>query len=99
MLPSFLSSSYRQYKTDSDVVAPWLAVTGQQHGYPPDSLLPPTASKSKRPKGKARKNARRVAEPKQADDGAALNTNVHYKIAIRDFVPLAEWIAKNANVG
>ena len=59
MLNSLLTSSYLQYKSDTDTVASWLANTAIKCGYPADLL---TKGKQKpqasgRLKGKARKLA------------------------------------------
>ncbi|EFW14313.1 conserved hypothetical protein [Coccidioides posadasii str. Silveira] len=66
MVSDFLTSSYLQYKADTNAVASWLATTARKCGY---TLGTPTASPepastdnlhqpSKRLKGKARKQAR-----------------------------------------
>lgn len=84
MLSNFLTSSYFQYKSDTDTVASWLANTAQKCGYAADLL---TAGKDKpqgggRLKGKARKLAR-------AQDAGPQT----YTIATKDFTGLAEFIA------
>ncbi|ETS85557.1 hypothetical protein PFICI_03582 [Pestalotiopsis fici W106-1] len=97
MLPTPLVGAYQQYKADTDAVAAWLASTASAHGYfltqPQDAET--TSSKAAvtgRLKGKARKDAKRAAE----NQGQVHRT---YRIAIRDFVVLAEHIAsKNVSV-
>lgn len=104
MLPSFLQSSYGQYKADSDFVATWLARTAERCGYPKESLLSQTEQPPKPPKlkGRARKLARDAA---QQSSKAVQNRNPatettrkssKYLIAIGDFITLAEWIVKAA---
>lgn len=105
MLPTHLISTYRQYKQDTDSVASWLASTAKSCGYPADLLTSPTtkssaqhAPKSGRLKGKARAKAR-------ANGAAATNPKTEhvekkipkYTIAIRDFLPLADYIAGRHN--
>ncbi|KAH7304103.1 hypothetical protein B0I35DRAFT_472101 [Stachybotrys elegans] len=76
MLPSSLVSAYQQYKKDTDSVAAWLASTAKACGYPSDLL------------GKARKDAKK---PKSCVS-IPLETTPSYLIAVKDFVPLAEFI-------
>ncbi|KAH8755072.1 hypothetical protein F5883DRAFT_687405, partial [Diaporthe sp. PMI_573] len=108
MLSAGLPSTYRQYKCDTDVVASWLAATANQHGYTAPFAAPPTASapantsaapSSGRLKGKARKVARQQLQqqvaPSSVDtkDAPEPPPKSKYVLAIRDFVPLAEFIA------
>ncbi|KAL9607248.1 MAG: hypothetical protein Q9167_007820 [Letrouitia subvulpina] len=104
MLPSFLFDSYKQYKTDSDAVATWLANTARQHGYPEDLLgeseaLQQSQQKTPRLKGRARKLAREAAQNKSPNSSIAGQKPVNelkapkYLIALKDFISLAEWIA------
>jgi hypothetical protein len=93
MLPPSLVSVYQQYKEDTDAVASWLASTAKSRGYPAE-LLSGASSKddgseqSKRLKGKARKQAKAAAE--QAKESSS---RPDYIIAIKDFIPLAEFVA------
>ncbi len=105
MLPSSLFPSYKQYKTDSDAVATWLAKTAQKCGYPKDLLTDQATSQQKAPKlkGRARTKAREAAQ-KQASDGKSdsvkptpMPEGPKYLIAINDFISLAEWISKSTN--
>ncbi|WKT54174.1 hypothetical protein QSH57_004758 [Fusarium oxysporum f. sp. vasinfectum] len=104
---SFLSI-YQQYKRDTDIVASWLASTAKKHGYTTSLAAPPTAgaaaNKSAAPssgrlKGKARKEAKQQqkqhVEPSGIDakDAPDPLPKPKYVLAIRDFVPLAEFIA------
>jgi hypothetical protein len=87
MLPPPLLSVYRQYKEDTDAVASWLAATARAHGYPADLLtnaIPSQQRQGGRLKGKARKTQQKP-EKKSA--------KFKYTVAIKDCVPLAEWIA------
>jgi hypothetical protein len=103
MLPDFLVPSYKQYKTDSDTVATWLANTAQRCGYSRDLLTNQVSSQQKAPKlkGRARKLAR---EATQNESLTSLSENLKskttpqalkYLIATKDFISLAEWIAKS----
>ncbi|PCD21189.1 hypothetical protein AU210_016615 [Fusarium oxysporum f. sp. radicis-cucumerinum] len=105
---SFLSI-YQQYKRDTDIVASWLASTAKKHGYTTSLAAPPTAgaaaNKSAAPssgrlKGKARKEAKQQQKqhvaPSGIDEKDAPDPppKLKYVLAIRDFVPLAEFIAR-----
>ncbi|KAH7471243.1 hypothetical protein FOMA001_g13142 [Fusarium oxysporum f. sp. matthiolae] len=105
---SFLSI-YQKYKPDTDIVASWLATTAKQHGYTASLAAPPTAgaaaNKSAAPspgrlKGKARKEAKQQQQQHVAPSGIDAKDaqdpppKPKYVLAIRDFVPLAEFIAR-----
>jgi hypothetical protein len=90
MLPSSLKSIYKQYKADTDSVATWLGTTAMAHGYKndsPGSHNPP--NKSSRKKSKTRKAAKAKHQP-QPDKST---TEIPYVIRIRDFEPMASYIA------
>ncbi|KAK0386743.1 hypothetical protein NLU13_6579 [Sarocladium strictum] len=105
MLPSHLIGTYRQYKQDTDSVASWLASTAKSCGYPADllanSALTPEAKqapKSGRLKGKARKEARSSGAPKTVPQPETTSgKSAKYIIAIKDFLPLADFIAGRRN--
>ncbi|RGP81070.1 hypothetical protein FLONG3_859 [Fusarium longipes] len=93
MLPHALFSTYQQYKADTDSVAAWLASTEKACGYPADLLTSSgtKAAQSKgagRLKGKARKDAKKQKPPQSVPS----DTAPKYTIAIKDFVPLAQYI-------
>ncbi|EXM14534.1 hypothetical protein V3481_012917 [Fusarium oxysporum f. sp. vasinfectum] len=103
---SFLSI-YQKYKRDTDIVASWLATTAKQHGYTASLAAPPTAgaaaNKSAAPSsgrlnGKACKEAKQQQQqhvaPSDAKDAPDPPPKPKYVLAIRDFVPLAEFIAR-----
>ncbi|RAH76013.1 hypothetical protein BO86DRAFT_426094 [Aspergillus japonicus CBS 114.51] len=101
---NFMTSSYLQYKSDTDAVATWLVATAKSCGFPVDTLgasvnttSPPSTEPtgpSKRLKGKARKLAREAAT-KAASSGSQSTTsqNAKHILALKDFVDLAEYIA------
>ncbi|KAK9350250.1 hypothetical protein V1523DRAFT_98130 [Lipomyces doorenjongii] len=96
MIPASLVSVYQQYKQDTDSVASWLASTAKACGYPADLLAskswdvaPP---KSGRLKGKARKAA-------QAAGTAGSRKVSKYIVALKDFLPLADFIAQYREPG
>lgn len=101
MLPSFLFPSYKQYKTDSDAVAAWLANTAALCGYSKDLLTNPGASQKKGPrlKGKARKLAQQASPNNSSQSGDLKPKPVpegpRYFISIGDFISLVEWIVKS----
>ncbi|KAI9893136.1 MAG: hypothetical protein M1814_000684 [Vezdaea aestivalis] len=107
MLPKYLLSTYRQYKTDTDAVATWIAEKARLCGCSPELLgAEPMASKSKkasRKKGKKgnKKRAPGVAKNQQSN-GANSNTaspfpsiKPKYLIPLRNFIPLAESIIES----
>lgn len=85
MLPPTLFSSYTQYKQDTNSVAAWLASTAKAYGYASD-LNSETSKPSGRLKGKARAQARKEA----MEPHASVPKHI---IKIKDFIPLAEFIA------
>lgn len=91
MLNSLLTSSYLQYKSDTNTVASWLASTARKCGYAADLLTKGKQRQqgSGRLKGKARKLARN-APTKPTPSTPPAQT---YIIAIKDFIGLAEYIA------
>lgn len=103
MLPSNLYSTYRQYKHDTDVVASWLAHTGKTLGCAAELLtsnsVSPTNSnlKSTRLKGKARKSARAQAHKQAGNFSESSQTRQKYVLALKNFVPLAEFIGMKLN--
>ncbi|KAI8719775.1 hypothetical protein NCS52_00759500 [Fusarium sp. LHS14.1] len=82
MLPSSLKSIYRQYKADTDSVATWLATTAKANGYVDDTGNALVAAGGKKKKKKKKKtNANSAPKPR-------------YVLRIKDFVPMARFIAK-----
>ncbi|KAI8164878.1 hypothetical protein K4K49_012127 [Colletotrichum sp. SAR 10_70] len=87
MLPLSLVSTYREYKRDTDVLASWLALTARSHGYKGDVA---SAGNEAGDGSKAEtQTVKGVATGKGNDNGRPSK----YKVAIRNFVPLAESIA------
>ncbi|KAI8242879.1 hypothetical protein K4K53_003506 [Colletotrichum sp. SAR 10_77] len=87
MLPLSLASTYREYKRDTDVLASWLALTARSHGYKGD-----VASAG----NEAGDGSKAETQTVKGDDTGKGNDNGRpskYKVAIRNFVPLAESIA------
>jgi hypothetical protein len=98
MPPVPLLGLYKQYKTDTDAVASWLASTAKSVGFSPKQLSSSHSSgpaatgthpASGRLKGKQRKQAKEAA--KNPSESAA----PRYTVAIKDFVPLARFIAEH----
>ncbi|KAF2138386.1 uncharacterized protein K452DRAFT_311733 [Aplosporella prunicola CBS 121167] len=101
MLPTSLTSRYRQYKDDTNAVASWLTTTAQERGYSKnfsekdtgkDTALPPTSGKLK---GKARKEARAAAG--QPPKGSATSGSP-YIVTTKDFANLAKYVVGASNV-
>lgn len=108
MLPPALKSDYKEYKMDTNSIASWLASTAKLCGHSSSSLSQQTSAPAGRLKGKARKDAKEKAKSAAGTAGAAgaasssstsstappptrgLQKRI---IAIKDFVPLAEFVA------
>jgi hypothetical protein len=91
MLSKELTSSYEEYKADTDFVADWLATTAKHHGF----SLGATAANGPKPAkltGRDRTLARRAGTLKASN----ANPPLVYRIGIDDFVPLAQYIAKRS---
>ncbi|KAI4862595.1 hypothetical protein F4820DRAFT_429953, partial [Hypoxylon rubiginosum] len=99
MLPLNLVSTYQGYKHDTDSIAAWLASTAKSCGYASDLVTAGPANKttSARLKGKARAAAKKknASAAKPAAKSAVIPK---YTIKIKDFVPLAEFIASQRDV-
>ncbi|KAL4812452.1 hypothetical protein BDW67DRAFT_178687 [Aspergillus spinulosporus] len=101
----FLTSSYLQYKADTDAVANWLVATAKTCGFPVDTLGT-TADRSdsaatqssKRLKGKARKLAREAARiPASTQTANLTKAKPKNVIALKDFIALSDYIAASTN--
>ncbi|RYP82500.1 hypothetical protein DL770_005560 [Monosporascus sp. CRB-9-2] len=94
MLPEALDSTYERYKHDTAVVSSWLVRTAKRYGYP--TPLGVTSgeprAKSARLKGKARKQINKTAGG-HVNTATSRKQRYEYILAIKDFVPLAEFIA------
>ncbi|CAM1509648.1 Fc.00g033870.m01.CDS01 [Cosmosporella sp. VM-42] len=94
MPPAQLFGTYRQYKQDTDSVASWLASTAKACGFATNLLSTPAGtqtSKTGRLKGKQRRNARGGGKKDKPKSEGKKTAN--HIIAIKDFLPLAQWIA------
>jgi hypothetical protein len=101
---STLSSTYQLYKQDTDSVAAWLASTAKSLGFSivssPDTSNNKTAG-SGRLKGKARSKAKKRATTVAATATAKKPEKPEaskYIINIKDFIPLAEYVAGNSTL-
>ncbi|KAG9634568.1 hypothetical protein KCU64_g15366, partial [Aureobasidium melanogenum] len=97
MLPDSLRGSYAIYKEDTDSVATWLASTAKECGYPLDFLTETgddlSSQKGSRLKCKARKLAKAATSAESgSSESTAYSGLMTYTIAIKDFIPLAEYI-------
>jgi hypothetical protein len=91
----FLYSSYRRYKANTDAVATWLLTTAREHGcraYDSNDSSPAPSAATPRLKGKARKLAR---EADAAAEKQARSRPTAYRIEIKDFIQLAQYIANS----
>ena len=102
MFSDLLSSSYFQYKADTDYVAAWLATTAKECGYSADPVITDSPKHqegekrqgSSRMKGKARKLARAAASVASDNkDSPCESSEPAHTIAVKDFVELAKFIA------
>lgn len=96
MLPSSLTSIYRQYKHDTDVVATWLATTAKHLGYDASKF---TLSRQTSSRTQDTKHANLAGKASQTHneslkiDSSSTHGRRRFVLAIRDFVPLARYIA------
>ncbi|KAK5626079.1 hypothetical protein RRF57_001794 [Xylaria bambusicola] len=93
MVLSALSSTYQLYKQDTDSVAAWLASTAKSLGFSADLSSISTAAGTGRLKGKARAAAKKEAASRKPSSSPTAPKHV---INLKDFVPLAEYIAAKA---
>jgi hypothetical protein len=106
MLPEFLFSTYKQYKTDTDKITTWLVETAKKCGYK-SAFLDPNASGEDAPgqngkppklKGRARKLARDAAAAEKKAPGTASAVNgveKKFTVPVREFEVMAEHIARS----
>ncbi|KAJ4308456.1 hypothetical protein N0V84_012091 [Fusarium piperis] len=92
MLPDVLQSVYRQYKADTNSVATWLATTAKTNGYVEDTGNAAPGGSSTRLKGKARKKGKAQTQTKTHNNNST--SKGKYVLRIRDFEPMAGFIAK-----
>jgi hypothetical protein len=102
MLPGFLDSTYKRYKTDSSTFVRWLFENGTRCGYIPSSQGPSNQgaatepAKAPRLKGKARKQSKQAAAtgttPVQKSQ-----TEDHKLVAPNDLLPLARIIVESTS--
>src|SRR5271154_1163992 len=109
MLPNYLFSTYKQYKTDTDKITTWLAETAKKCGYQspfsdpkaPDESVPDQRGKPPKLKGRARKLARDAAAAEKktpassAADANEIAKGTKYTVPVREFELMAEHIAKS----
>lgn len=105
-LPPTLTSTYRQYKHDTEIVASWLAQTGLLVGCPDELLTSASSGTAGKPKpagggrlkGKDRKKAKSAAASPASAPSASSPAPApapRYALAIKNFVPLAEAISSS----
>ena len=90
MLPSWLYSTYRQYKADTEFVATWLAETAKACGFASSLFDEPSTPKVKKGKGKGKGNYKKALRDAER---RATNARRHRIIPTKDFIPIAEHIA------
>lgn len=107
MLPDFLFSTYKQYKTDTEKITTWLAETAKKCGYTspfsdpkaPGESVAGQHGKPLKLKGRARKLAREAAAAEKktpassAADGNEIAKETKYTIPVREFEVMAEHMA------
>jgi hypothetical protein len=109
MLPEFLFSTYKQYKTDTDKITTWLAETAKKCGYKSASFdreasgenAPDQNGKPAKLKGRARKLARDAAAAEKkvpaasSGDANTKGAEKKFTVPVREFEIMAEHIAKS----
>ncbi|KAL8669362.1 MAG: hypothetical protein Q9168_006039 [Polycauliona sp. 1 TL-2023] len=93
MRPEPLQSIYQQYKHDTEIVASWLASTAKAFGCTSQTQKPSTSMILTKPtgrlKGKERKKAKAALTPSHDHPEYPEPSKPKYRLAIKDFVPLA----------
>ncbi|KAI0095408.1 hypothetical protein F4814DRAFT_187857 [Daldinia grandis] len=98
MLPPGLVGTYILYKNDTDSIAGWLASTAKATGYASEPLTQQLPnSTSARLKGQARAEAKKQAKKQTSESSKPALAN-KYIIKIKDFIPLAEFIASKRDI-
>lgn len=90
MVPKSLNGIYQQYKADTEIVAEWLAVTAQAHGY-----ASPSAADGPSSRGRSKGKARKAQKARKAPAATKLpgTTGTVYIIKVSEFRPMAAFIA------
>lgn len=100
MLPSLLADTSRRYKQDTDDIATWLATAAKRFGFSSDILTGnseiPAQQKSKRLKGRARKEAKQISS--SVTSLKPSTSAPKYTITVKDFITLAEFLALRPDV-
>jgi hypothetical protein len=103
MLPSFLDSTYKRYKTDTSTFVKWLFENGTRCGYTPSSQGPPKLedaatepAKAPRLKGKARKQSKQAVAT-GTTPVQKTRTEDHKLVAPKDLLPLARAIVESTS--
>lgn len=89
MLPESLNNAFQLYKRDTNAIATWLANTANNNGHP---VRTNDKEPRGRAKGKARKEARAAAAAAKEEVSSSSKKQA-YLLRLRDFVPLATFIA------
>lgn len=89
MLPESLKNAFQLYKRDTNAIATWLANTAKNNGHPVNTN---NNEPRGQPKGKARKEAKASAAAANEDLSSSSKKQA-YLLRLRDFVPLATFIA------
>lgn len=89
MLPESLKNAFQLYKRDTNAIATWLANTANNNGHPVHTN---GKEPSGRLKGKARKQAKAAAAATN-EEVSSSNKKQTYLLHLRDFIPLATFIA------
>ncbi|KAJ9488268.1 hypothetical protein VN97_g5012 [Penicillium thymicola] len=99
MLSDSLTSQYLQYKTDTDIVATWLATTAKRCGLDVDHDNQGPVKKAPKPtggrlKGKARKAAKAAPKLTPPNENSKIPKKPKYTITVKQFTSFAEHIAR-----
>ncbi|KAF5251875.1 hypothetical protein FANTH_3057 [Fusarium anthophilum] len=89
-LPPYLVSTLELYKKDTDSVAGWLASKAKYYGYKSQTAEPNNKDTQKKPSGRLKGKARK--EAKSQATGTKDGTDNKYIVALRDYVPMANFI-------
>ncbi|KAH7226105.1 hypothetical protein BKA60DRAFT_555448 [Fusarium oxysporum] len=93
MVPGKLVGALQRYKEDTNSVAAWLASTAKHYGYKSQAAGPNDKDAQQEASGRLKGKA--LKEAKSQPTGTKNGTGQKYIVALNDYVPMAEDIARH----
>ncbi|KNB00098.1 hypothetical protein FOXG_03757 [Fusarium oxysporum f. sp. lycopersici 4287] len=93
MVPGKLVGALQRHKEDTNSVAAWLASTAKHYGYKSQAAGPNDKDAQQEASGRLKGKA--LKEAKSQPTGTKNGTGQKYIVALNDYVPIAEDIAKH----